>query len=149
MLVMLWLCGKWQVDPDLSRTVVVSTKLDTRIPQFASRADVELFLKPPGRLLDSNILGATPFFTSVPSGRVGVNRDSVYRSNDHFREVNIAFFLLVVFYVLCMQMTKKQFFLYHILRFDGKCLCLNLISMSLFKTFLPLTQYVAHFGKKY
>lgn len=110
MLVMLWLCGKWQVDPDLSRTVVVSTKLDTRIPQFASRADVELFLKPPGRLLDSNILGATPFFTSVPSGRVGVNRDSVYRSNDHFREVNIALFLLVVFYVLCMQMTKKQFF---------------------------------------
>lgn len=110
MLVMVWLCGKWQVDPDLSRTVVVSTKLDTRIPQFASRADVELFLKPPGRLLDSNILGATPFFTSVPSGRVGVNRDSVYRSNDHFREVNIALFLLVVFYVLCMQMTKKQFF---------------------------------------
>jgi hypothetical protein len=108
MLVMVWLCGKWQVDPDLSRTVVVSTKLDTRIPQFASRADVELFLKPPGRLLDSNILGATPFFTSVPSGRVGVSRDSVYRSNDHFREVNIALFFLVIFYVLCMQMTKKQ-----------------------------------------
>ena len=44
---------------------------------------------------------------------------------------------------------QKTIFLYHTLRFDGKCLCLNLISMSLFKTFLPLTRYVAHFGKKY
>ncbi|CAK9236168.1 unnamed protein product [Sphagnum tenellum] len=75
-----------QVDPELSRTVIVSTKLDTRIPQFASRADVELFLRPPQRLLDRNILGGAPFFTSVPSGRVGSNRDSVYQSNDHFRE---------------------------------------------------------------
>lgn len=67
----------------------MSTKLDTRIPQFASRADVELFLRPPQRLLDGNILGGSPFFTSVPSGRVGTNRDSVYRSNDHFREVTV------------------------------------------------------------
>ena len=83
---MLW-TGDLQIDPDLSRTVVVSTKLDTRIPQFACRADVELFLRPSQRLLDGNILSGSPFFTSVPSGRVGVNRDCVYRSNDHFREV--------------------------------------------------------------
>nr|BAH23792.1 dynamin-related protein 5B-2 [Physcomitrium patens] len=75
-----------QVDPELCRTVIVSTKLDTRIPQFACRADVELFLRPSSRLLDGNILSGSPFFTSVPSGRVGTSRDCIYRSNDHFRE---------------------------------------------------------------
>lgn len=77
------------MDPDLARTVVVSTKLDTRIPQFARAADVEMFLRPPPRLVDGNLLGETPFFTSVPSGRVGSTRDAVYRSNDHFREVSL------------------------------------------------------------
>eukprot|EP00249_Psilotum_nudum_P012773 c23975_g1_i1 orf=519-3485(+) len=75
-----------QLDPELSRTVLVSTKLDTRIPQFARPADVELFLRPPSRLLDGNLLGNTPFFTSVPSGRVGDSKDSLYRSNEEFRE---------------------------------------------------------------
>ncbi|KAL2609364.1 hypothetical protein R1flu_027937 [Riccia fluitans] len=75
-----------QMDPELTRTVIVSTKLDTRIPQFARPADVELFLRPPSRLLDGSILGDTPFFTSVPSGRVGSGRDSVYRNNESFRE---------------------------------------------------------------
>jgi len=75
-----------QVDPNLERTVIVSTKLDTRIPQFARGADVELFLHPPARLLESTILGGSPFYTSVPSGRVGISKDAVFRSNDHFRE---------------------------------------------------------------
>ncbi|QDZ22638.1 dynamin-like protein [Chloropicon primus] len=75
-----------QVDPMLERTVIVSTKLDTRIPQFARGADVELFLRPPSKLLESTILGGSPFYTSVPSGRVGISRDAVFRSNDHFRE---------------------------------------------------------------
>ncbi|KAH9308354.1 hypothetical protein KI387_036265, partial [Taxus chinensis] len=75
-----------QVDPELSRTVMVATKLDTKIPQFGRSSDVELFLRPPTRLLDGSILGETPFFTSVPSGRVGTNRDAVYRSNDQFKE---------------------------------------------------------------
>ncbi|EFJ19523.1 hypothetical protein SELMODRAFT_110974 [Selaginella moellendorffii] len=79
-----------QVDPELSRTIVVSTKLDTRIPQFARAADVELFLRPPPRLLDGDILGGTPFFTSVPSGRVGSGRDAVYKSNEQFREASPA-----------------------------------------------------------
>ncbi|KAG0605139.1 hypothetical protein M758_9G034900 [Ceratodon purpureus] len=75
-----------QADPELRRTVLVSTKLDTRIPQFARPDDVELFLKPPSCLLDGIILGGSPFFTSVPSGRVGSSKDSVFRSNTDFQE---------------------------------------------------------------
>ena len=74
------------VDPSLNRTVVVSTKLDTRIPQFARPHDVEMFLRPPTRLLEPTMLGGSPFFSSVPSGRVGNNRDAIFRSNEHFRE---------------------------------------------------------------
>ena len=55
-----------QTDPHLSRTVVVSTKLDTRLPQFARGSDVEMFLRPPGRLLEPGMLGGCPFFTSAP-----------------------------------------------------------------------------------
>lgn len=75
-----------QVDPSLTRTVVVSTKLDTRIPQFARPHDVEMFLRPPSRLMEPTMLGGSPFFTSVPSGRVGNSRDAIFRSNEHFRE---------------------------------------------------------------
>ena len=53
-----------ECDPDLRRTVVVSTKFDTRIPQFARAADVEMFMHPPRHLLDSPaMLGGGPFFT--------------------------------------------------------------------------------------
>ncbi|KAM1225706.1 hypothetical protein ACFX13_045142 [Malus domestica] len=75
-----------QIDPELSRTVIVSTKLDTKIPQFSRASDVEVFLLPPTCMLDGSILGDSPFFTSVPSGRVGVGQDSVYRSNDEFKK---------------------------------------------------------------
>ncbi|PQM38999.1 dynamin-like protein ARC5 [Prunus yedoensis var. nudiflora] len=75
-----------QIDPELSRTVIVSTKLDTKIPQFARSSDVEVFLSPPTCMLDGCILGDSPFFTSVPSGRVGSGHDSVYRSNDEFKK---------------------------------------------------------------
>ncbi|KAJ7946684.1 Dynamin-like protein [Quillaja saponaria] len=75
-----------QIDPELSRTVIVSTKLDTKIPQFARPSDVEVFLSPPASTLDGSILGESPFFTSVPSGRVGSGKDSVYRSNDEFKQ---------------------------------------------------------------
>eukprot|EP00257_Ricinus_communis_P027383 XP_025014797.1 dynamin-like protein ARC5 isoform X2 [Ricinus communis] len=75
-----------QIDPELSRTVIVSTKLDTKIPQFARSSDVEVFLSPPTQTLDGFILGESPFFTSVPSGRVGSGHDSVYRSNDEFKQ---------------------------------------------------------------
>ncbi|XP_023879939.2 dynamin-like protein ARC5 [Quercus suber] len=75
-----------QIDPELSRTVIVSTKLDTKIPQFARSSDVEVFLSPPACTLDGFILGDSPFFTSVPSGRVGSEQDSVYRTNDEFKQ---------------------------------------------------------------
>lgn len=76
-----------QIDPELSRTVIVSTKLDTKILQFARSSDVEVFLSPPACTLDGFILGDSPFFTSVPSGRVGSGPDSVYISNDEFKQV--------------------------------------------------------------
>ncbi|KAG8093430.1 hypothetical protein GUJ93_ZPchr0012g19473 [Zizania palustris] len=75
-----------QVDPDLTRTVLVSTKLDTKIPQFARASDVEVFLQPPTCVLDVSLLGDSPFFTSVPSGRVGSCRESVFRSNEEFKK---------------------------------------------------------------
>ncbi|XP_073139661.1 dynamin-like protein ARC5 isoform X2 [Henckelia pumila] len=74
------------IDPELSRTVVVSTKLDIKIPQFAASSDVEVFLSPPACTLDGFMLGDSPFFTSVPSGRVGSGHESVYRSNDEFKQ---------------------------------------------------------------
>lgn len=76
-----------QIDPELSRTVIVSTKLDTKIPQFARSSDVEVFLKPPVCILDGCLLGDSPFFTSVPSGRVGSGHEAVYRSNEEFKKV--------------------------------------------------------------
>lgn len=35
----------FQVDQDLSRTVLVTTKLDTKLPQFGSGEDLEDFLR--------------------------------------------------------------------------------------------------------
>uniref|UniRef100_A0A8R7QF96 Dynamin-type G domain-containing protein n=1 Tax=Triticum urartu TaxID=4572 RepID=A0A8R7QF96_TRIUA len=75
-----------QVDPDLVRTVLVSTKLDTKIPQFARASDVEVFLHPPTCVLDGSLLGDFPFFTSVPSGRVGSCHEAVFRSNEEFKK---------------------------------------------------------------
>ncbi|GAB2267383.1 ARP2/3 actin-organizing complex subunit Arc5 [Dionaea muscipula] len=75
-----------QIDPELSRTIIVSTKLDTKIPQFSCASDVEVFLSPPESTLDGFILGDSPFFTSVPSGRVGSGHESVFRSNDEFKQ---------------------------------------------------------------
>ncbi|XP_039835821.1 dynamin-like protein ARC5 isoform X2 [Panicum virgatum] len=75
-----------QVDPDLARTVLVSTKLDTKIPQFARPSDVEVFLHPPICVLDVSLLGDSPFFTSVPSGRVGSCHEAVFRSNEEFKK---------------------------------------------------------------
>jgi hypothetical protein len=65
----------------LSRTVLVSTKFDTRIPQFSAAADVEAFMHPgTAQLMHTDMLGGSPFFTSVPSGRVGTNDDAVFRT---------------------------------------------------------------------
>ncbi|KAG5184668.1 hypothetical protein JKP88DRAFT_348446 [Tribonema minus] len=73
-----------QVDPSLERTVLVCTKLDTKLPQFSSGEDLEDFIDAPVmRRMYSGLLGG-PFFTSVPSGRVGRGRESAYFSNEAF-----------------------------------------------------------------
>jgi len=73
-----------QVDPHLSRTVLVNTKLDTKLPQFSEGADVEDFiLAPILKKLHPHLSGG-PFFTSVPSGRVGRSNRDAFRSNEAF-----------------------------------------------------------------
>ena len=68
-----------QVDPTLSRSVLVSTKFDTRIPQFATGPDADAFMHPAAKqLMNAQMLGGSPFFTSVPSGRVGGTKESVF-----------------------------------------------------------------------
>lgn len=76
--------------------MIVSTKLDTKIPQFARSSDVEVFLLPPSCALDGIILGDSPFFTSIPSGRVGSGHDAVYKSNDEFKEVFRANYIIFI-----------------------------------------------------
>ena len=57
-------------DPTLARTVVVNTKLDTKLVQFSGARDIMRFLRA-GVLQDLHPrLLAGPFFTSVPCGRV-------------------------------------------------------------------------------
>ena len=63
------------MDPSLVRTVLVSTKFDTKLPQFSRGSDVDLFLHPTSALGESreggfgavgsplHQLGGSPFFT--------------------------------------------------------------------------------------
>jgi len=75
-----------QVDPDLSRTVLVNTKLDAKLPQFALGADLEQFLLArPVLNAHPELLGG-PFYTAVPAGRVGHTREHVFESNERFRQ---------------------------------------------------------------
>ena len=70
-----------QVDPHMDRTVLVSTKFDTRMPQFAAAEDAVAFLHPTKEQLSGGtMLGGGPFFTSVPSGRVGTADDSIFET---------------------------------------------------------------------
>ena len=77
-----------KADPDLSRTVIVNTKMDTKVVQFGSGGDVEDFLKASivSRLAPHKLGG--PFFTSVPSGRVGGGGEGEeefeFQSDDEF-----------------------------------------------------------------
>lgn len=78
-----------KADPDLSRTVIVNTKLDTKLPQFGTPNDVADFIS--ARIVDKlspHKLGG-PFYTSVPSGRVrhhdGSNADDfLFDDDDEF-----------------------------------------------------------------
>ena len=71
-----------QADPTFSRTVLVTTKLDTKLPQFSEAVDLDDFLRAPlVRKLYPQIMGG-PFFTSVPSGRVGLSKE--FGNNEAF-----------------------------------------------------------------
>ena len=60
-----------RADPGLTRTVVVSSKLDTKFAQFGSAGELRNFLSAtPLHHRHPELLGG-PFFTSVPAGRVG------------------------------------------------------------------------------
>lgn len=73
-----------KADPDLQRTVIINTKLDTKIPQFGTPADVGDFLRADViENLSPNKLGG-PFFSSVPSGRVGRPDDAKNGAFDDF-----------------------------------------------------------------
>lgn len=67
------------IDPKLQRTVVVSTKLDTRLPQFGNASDVLKFISPTEHFASLSPLGGAPFFTSVPAKRVGGEKDGLNR----------------------------------------------------------------------
>lgn len=72
----------------MERTVLVSTKLDTKIPQFPTAADVDSFLHPTSEQLSGSfMLGGAPFFTSVPTGRVGQGDDCAFDSCDPFSQL--------------------------------------------------------------
>lgn len=73
-----------KADPELSRTVIVNTKFDTKLPQFGTPSDVVDFLR--ASILDRispHRLGG-PYFTSVPSGRVGRQKSPGDESNQDF-----------------------------------------------------------------
>ena len=73
-----------QADPTLSRTVLVNTKLDTKLLQFGLSDDISEFIDAPLiKKLYPKMLGG-PFFTSVPCGRVGRGQQHEFRSNDMF-----------------------------------------------------------------
>lgn len=71
-----------QADPQFLRTVLVATKLDTKIPQLSESNDLEDFLHAPLiHSLYSQLMGG-PFFSSIPSGRVGSSKE--FENNEAF-----------------------------------------------------------------
>jgi len=66
-----------KADPDLSLTVIVQMKLDTKIPQFGTMNDILSFLRSEiVECISTRIFGG-PFFTPVPSGRVHPTDDEI------------------------------------------------------------------------
>ena len=57
-----------QADPDLTRTVLVTTKLDTKLPQFSEGEDLEDFLRclRTSLLLSSSLLSPLYLHLSKP-----------------------------------------------------------------------------------
>ena len=74
-----------RVDPSLSRSIVVATKLDTKFAQFTGADDLRHFLAAPTLHRRHPRLLGGPFFTSVPAGRVGATADHAYSTNRAFQ----------------------------------------------------------------
>ena len=74
-----------RADPSLARTVVVSTKLDTKFAQFGAPAELRQFLDAPTLHRRHHALLGGPFFTSVPAGRVGRSTGHMFGSNAAFQ----------------------------------------------------------------
>lgn len=53
-----------QVDPDLSRTILITTKFNNRVNQFKNKKEVDMYFNDSGCLRDKKM-----FFISLPSGR--------------------------------------------------------------------------------
>ncbi|CAM6098893.1 unnamed protein product [Calypogeia fissa] len=71
----LWLDSIRAIDPTLSRTIVVVSKFDNRLQEFAERWEVDRYLSTGGYLGDN----ARPFFVALPKERNNTT------SNDEFR----------------------------------------------------------------
>jgi hypothetical protein len=97
-----------QADPQLARTVLVTTKFDTKLPQFSEAEDLDEFLRAPiVHDMFSQMLGG-PFFTSVPSGRVGISKDfdnneAFVRSLQQAERIDRFFILYVVIIFFIFQ----------------------------------------------
>ena len=93
-----------QADPDLSRTVLVTTKLDTKLPQFSEPEDLEEFLTAPLiQKLFPRMLGG-PFFTSVPAGRVGLLKDFLYQMFNIYILIQFMFYVYIIIRVLNLSL---------------------------------------------
>ena len=76
-----------RADPLLTRTVLVTTKYDTKLPQFSESSDLYDFLNASIIKTQFNQLLGGPYYTSVPSGRVGLTKD-FHSNNEYIHELN-------------------------------------------------------------
>ncbi|GAQ92749.1 Vacuolar sorting protein VPS1 [Klebsormidium nitens] len=65
----LWLKVAQEVDPGLKRTVIVASKFDNRLKEFAERWEVDRYLSASGFLGET----ARPFFVALPKGERGTH----------------------------------------------------------------------------
>ena len=63
-------------------------------------------------MLDVSLLGDSPFFTSVPSGRVGSCHEAVFRTNEEFKKVSQASATRILFYVCALACEVSSYIVY-------------------------------------
>ncbi|KAL3682881.1 hypothetical protein R1sor_000903 [Riccia sorocarpa] len=72
----LWLDTVRSIDPNLRRTIVVVSKFDNRLKEFAEKWEVERYLSAGGYLGDT----ARPFFVALPKERATIANDEFRRA---------------------------------------------------------------------